>query len=113
MNPPWYLSTTLVEKEISIQPPGEPWEHHLGEVRTKMFELHKISTMTKWPEKKAKKLKIRSQHHNYNVFGKLLWKSSKIAFWGPDLKNMTNLVVWFRNYQESETNKYPKSQRQK
>ena len=29
--------------KILIQPPGEPREHHLGEVRPKRFELHKIS----------------------------------------------------------------------
>ena len=30
-------------KEISIQPPKEPREHHLGIVRPKKIELHKIS----------------------------------------------------------------------
>ena len=29
--------------KILIQPPGEPREHHLGEVRPKRFELHKMS----------------------------------------------------------------------
>ena len=31
------------KKEILIQPPGELQEQHIGEVRTKKFELHKIS----------------------------------------------------------------------
>ena len=31
------------KKEILIQPPGEPREQHLGDVRPKKFELHKIS----------------------------------------------------------------------
>ena len=31
------------KKEILIQPPGEPKEQHLLEVRLKKFELHKIS----------------------------------------------------------------------
>ena len=37
------LSTSFVKS--LIQPPGEPpaREHHLGEVRPKKFELHKIS----------------------------------------------------------------------
>ena len=30
-------------KEILIQPPGEPREQHLGDVRPKKLELHKIS----------------------------------------------------------------------
>ena len=29
--------------KVLIQPPGEPREHHLGEVRPKRFELHKMS----------------------------------------------------------------------
>ena len=31
------------KKENLIQPPGEPREQHLGDVRQKKFELHKIS----------------------------------------------------------------------
>ena len=31
------------KKEILTQPPGEPREQHLGDVRPKKFELHKIS----------------------------------------------------------------------
>ena len=31
------------DKDILIQPPGEPREQHLGDVRQKKFELHKIS----------------------------------------------------------------------
>ena len=31
------------KKDILIQPPGEPREQHLGDVRPKKFELHKIS----------------------------------------------------------------------
>jgi len=38
------------KKEILIQPPGEPREQHLGDVRPKKFELHTISLKTKWPE---------------------------------------------------------------
>ena len=32
------------KKEILIQPPGEPREQHLGDVRPKKFELQKISS---------------------------------------------------------------------
>ena len=35
------------KREILIQPPGEPREQHLGDVRPKKFELHKISKKTK------------------------------------------------------------------
>ena len=34
-------------KEILIQPPGKPREQHLGDVRTKKFELNKISYKNK------------------------------------------------------------------
>ena len=33
----------VLKKEILIQPPGEPQEQHLGDVRPKNFELHKVS----------------------------------------------------------------------
>ena len=33
----------VLQKEISIQPPGEPREYHQGEVRPIKFGLHKIS----------------------------------------------------------------------
>ena len=35
------------KKEILIQAPGEPQEQHLGDVRPKKFELHKISLKNK------------------------------------------------------------------
>ena len=41
------LSSSFVNKTL-IQPPGEPQGHHLGELRPKNFELHKISNKTKW-----------------------------------------------------------------
>ena len=40
----WYLSTSFWEEKIEILPPGEPREHHLGEVQKKKFiytKLHK------------------------------------------------------------------------
>ena len=42
------VSTSFVE--FFIQSPGEPRAQHLGEVRPKKFELHKILTKTKLPE---------------------------------------------------------------
>ena len=36
------------KKGILIQPPGESREQHLGDVRQKKFELHKISLKTKY-----------------------------------------------------------------
>ena len=33
-----------------IQPPGEPREQHLCDVRPKKFKVHKISWKTKWPK---------------------------------------------------------------
>ena len=41
----------FTKKGILIQPPGEPREQHLDDVRPKKFELHKISyQLTKWLE---------------------------------------------------------------
>ena len=37
-----YLQVSL-KKKIFNQPPGEPREQHLGDVRPKKFKLHKIS----------------------------------------------------------------------
>ena len=62
------------KKEILIQPPGEPREQHLGDVRTKKFELHKMTgrvdilIFTHF-EKNAKKFKMKSQERKNIVFG--------------------------------------------
>ena len=37
------LVIVLIYKETFIQPPEEPREQHLGDVRPKKLELHKIS----------------------------------------------------------------------
>ena len=35
------------KKETLIQPPGEPREHHLGEVRSKKFDIQKLRKQKK------------------------------------------------------------------
>ena len=70
------------KREILIQPPGEPREQHLGDVRHKKFELHKINIKDKMTErvdilwrifeKIAKKLKMKSQGQKDVVFGYII-----------------------------------------
>ena len=68
-----------------IQPPGEPREQHLGDVRPKQFELQKISKKTKWPEgsiylgaflRKLQKIKNEAQQRKNIVFGLFICKLS-------------------------------------
>ena len=47
---PMVIIYKFCKRDILIQPPGEPREQDLGDVRTKKFELHKILEKTKWPE---------------------------------------------------------------
>ena len=35
------------KKETLIQPPGEPREHHLGEIRSKKFDIKKLKKKKK------------------------------------------------------------------
>ena len=50
----WNLTIVIIykfcKKRNFIQPPGEPKEQHLGEVRSNKFVLQKIHKKTKLPE---------------------------------------------------------------
>ena len=79
------------KKDILIQPPGEPREQHLGDVRPKKFELHKISWKQNEPkgrytqrifEKNAKKLKMKLQERKNVVLCWFIRKHLKKYFFG-------------------------------
>ena len=59
-----------ITHQILIQPPGEPWEDHLGEVRPKKFELStQYFKKDKIVQNSAKTLKMKSQDWKHIVFG--------------------------------------------
>ena len=72
-----------------FEPPGEPWEPHLGEVRPKSSsytKCHKTKIIGRvdilvWEN--CKNLKINSHDRKNIVCGKLLLKRSKLCFLGP------------------------------
>ena len=79
----------IYTQEIFIQPPGEPRENHLGEIRQNKFRYSLAHF-----EESAIKLKMKSQDRKKIVFGKFLRKRSKNIrfFWSCDscdiLKNV-------------------------
>ena len=80
MNLPIVFIYKFCKTEILNQPPGEPREHHLGDVLPKKFELHtqnfikykmtrRVDTRKRIFEKIANKLKIKSHERKNVVFG--------------------------------------------